>query len=261
MSFAGLTAGADLRTDGLALSVPESWHQGRTAYGGFSGAVALAAAMRVGGEGLPPLRSATVNFIGPAYGEVEARARVLRSGRNATWIGAEVLRDGEVTCTAAFVFMGPVESALHLNDCPPPAGLVPVETARQVQFGEFTPLFLKNHFEARYAVPVSETPQPELCRWVRLAEREGLDPASEIMLIADALPPGVLPLLNARVMVSSMTWQLNLLTAKPRTRDGWWLCRSTGDYAENGCSSQVMRIWDADGVPVTSGMQSVAVFG
>ena len=83
----------------------------------------------VGGE-LPPLRSAQVSFVGPLYGEVEARARVLRRGKNATWVSAEVLRDGEVGLTASFVFMGPVESSLHLNDCRRPPALIPLDEAR-----------------------------------------------------------------------------------------------------------------------------------
>ena len=84
----------------------------------------------------------------------------------------------------------------------------------------------------------------------------------QLVLCADALPPGVLPLLaRPAPPVSSMTWQLNLLTPAPATRDGWWLLRSTGDYSENGCSSQRMEIWNAAGEPVSLGMQSVAMFG
>ena len=82
----------------------------------------------------------------------------------------------------------------------------------------------------------------------------------ELMAIADALPPGVMPLLRAGP-VSSMTWLVNLLTPAPTTRDGWWLVRSAGNYAENGCSSQDMGVWNADGEPVARGMQSSALFG
>ncbi len=261
MSFAELIAGAENREHGLAITVPETWLQGRTAYGGFSAAVALSAAMKVGGEGLPPLRSAVVSFVGPAYGALEARARVLRRGKNATWIGAELTREGEVTATATFVFMGPVESTLHLNDCPPPAYLSAPEDGATYKSHPLMPAFMRENFEARFAVPKSDAKQPELCWWVRMNERDGLDPMSEVLLIGDALPPGVLPLLGARVPVSSMTWQVNLLTPAPVTRDGWFLLRSRGDYAETGCSSQTMTVWDANGAPVASGMQSIAVFG
>ena len=107
MSFPELLAGAEARDLGFVVNIPEDWHQGRTAYGGFSSALALSAALQIGGE-LPPLRSAQLSMIAPLFGEVEARARVLRRGRNATWIASEILRDFEVFFTAIFVFIVPV---------------------------------------------------------------------------------------------------------------------------------------------------------
>lgn len=263
MSFPAVLQAVDPLPDGLAAKVPEDWHQGRTAYGGFSAALALSAALRAGGD-LPPLRSAQVSFVGPLYGAVEARARLLRRGKNATWMAAELSRagetGGEVGLTASFVFMGPVESDLHLNERPAPEGLIPVEEAQPFAM-KHSPSFLRNHFDVRFALPRSGEKRPELCWWVRAREREGLDAMTAVLLIADALPPGVLPLLHPGVPVSSMTWQCNLLTPAPDTQDGWWLLRSTGDYAEKGCSSQRMEIWNTRGEPIMAGMQSVALFG
>lgn len=259
MSFPELLAGAEPRDLGFAVNIPEDWHQGRTAYGGFSSALALSAALQLGGE-LPPLRSAQVSMIAPLYGHVEARAKVLRRGRNATWMAAEILRDGEVGFTASFVFMGPVDSALHLNDRPAPADIIPVEEARPF-VNERGPAFLRNHFDVRFALPRGEEKRPEMCWWVRARDHAALHPMTNLMLCADGLPPGVMSLLTPATPVSTMHWQVNLLTPAPVTRDGWWLLRSTGDYAEKGCSSQRMAIWNADGEPMAAGMQSIAVFG
>lgn len=239
--------------------VPEDWHQGRTAYGGFSTALALATAMEAG-ESLPPLRSAQVSMIAPVFGEVEVRARQVRRGRNATWVTAEILREGDVTFTASFVFMGPVESAIHVNDRPVPAGLIPVEQAKGF-VNDRGPSFLRHNFDVRFALPRGEDKRPEMCWWVRARDRAALDPMVELVLCADALPPGVMSLLTPATPVSTMQWQVNLLTPAPATCDGWWLLRSAGDYAEAGCSSQRMAIWNADGTPMLVGMQSVALFG
>jgi acyl-CoA thioesterase len=257
--FSEVLAQARDRAGNLAIVVPEDWHQGRTAYGGFSSALALTAAMRAGGA-LPPLRSAQVSMIAPLYGEVEVRARLVRRGRNAIWMVADIIREGEVGFTASFVFMGPVESTLHLNDRPVPEGLVPLDEARSF-VNERGPAFLRNHFDVRFALPKGEGKRSEMCWWVRLCERDGLDAMTELLLCADALPPGVMSLLTPATPVSTMQWQCNLLTPAPATRDGWWLLRSTGDYAENGCSSQRMAIWNAEGQPMMAGMQSVALFG
>ncbi len=259
MSLPALLAQAEPIGDGFRLTISEDWHQGRTAYGGFSSALALCAARAAGGA-LPPLRSAQVSMIAPLFGEVEVRARLLRRGRNAVWMAAEILRGGEVGFAASFVFMGPVDSALHINDRPVPDGLIPVEDAR-VFVNERGPAFLQNHFEVRFALPKETAKRPEMCWWIRARERDGLDPMVELLLCGDALPPGVMSLLTPATPVSTMHWQCNLLTPKPATQDGWWLLRSTGDYAEKGCSSQRMAIWNRDGEPVMAGMQSVAIFG
>ena len=261
MTFAEILAAAETTPEGLAASIPENWMQGRTSYGGLSSALALAAAMKVGGESLPPLRSATVNFVGPLAGAVQARARVLRSGRNATWVSAEVTGEGgAVGLAATCVFMGPVASRLHLNEAPPPAGLIAVEQALPIKPPGGAPGFTQ-HFERRYALPRSDEPRPEIAWWVRLKDAAGLDPMLALLLTADALPPGVMPLMGGWSPVSSMTWLVNLLTPEPQTRDGWWLLRAAGSYAENGCSSQEMGVWNADGQPIAAGMQSVAIFG
>jgi acyl-CoA thioesterase len=258
--LATLLGEAEPAEAGFRLTIPESWHQGRTGYGGFSATLALACAQLVGG-GLPPLRSAQISFVGPLYGLIAARARVLRRGKNATWAAVELLRGDEVGLTASFVFMGPVESDLHLNECALPAALVPLEEARALVPGGHSPAFLRTHFEARFALPRTDAPTPEICWWVRPKEHGALDPALAALLSADAVPPGVLPLMRPGVMVSSMTWQVNMLTPAPATRDGWWLLRSVGTYAEQGCSSQQMQLWNADGEPVLSAIQSVALFG
>lgn len=260
MNFLEILAGAEPHDSGFRLAIPEDWHQGRTAYGGLSAALALEAARQVGGSSLPPVRSALVSFVGPLFGLVEVQARVLRTGRNATWISADILRDGEVGLTASFVFMGAVQSSLHLNERPLPEGLVPVEQARE-RTSPMAPVFLREHFETRYAVPRGDAPSAEIALWVRPRVHQGIDPATALLLSADALPPAIFPLLAAPAPISSMTWQANFLSAAPATRDGWWLLRSRGDYAENGCASEVLEGWTLGGEPVMAGMQSIAVFG
>jgi acyl-CoA thioesterase len=257
MSLPAILAAKRPTNLGFAATIPDDWMQGRTSYGGLSAALALVAAQGLV-EGLPPLRSATVNFVGPLAGEVEVTARLLRQGRNATWISAEVVGEGKVGLTATFVFMGPVESSLHLNNAPPPAGLIAPEQGYELP--EHAGPGFSSHFVRRFALPRQTKPLPEIAWWVKLRDAAGLDPMVALLLCADALPPGVMPLLRTGPL-SSMTWLVNLLTPAPVSRDGWWLLRAAGNYAENGCSSQDMAIWNSAGEPIAAGMQSVAIFG
>ncbi len=259
MSLPQTLAAARPIDGGFAATIPELWMQGRTSYGGFSAAMALEAARRLADD-LPPLRSAQISFVGPLAGEVEVQARFLRRGRNASWVSAEVTSEAGVGLTATFVFMGPVEaSTLHLNHVPPPAGLISPEDAAPFPEGR-GPSFAAQ-FDRRFALLRSETKEPELNWWVRVKEAEGLDPMVALLLVADALPPGVMPLMEAWSPVSSMTWLMNLLTPLPQTTDGWYLLRAAGNYAEKGCSSQDMAIWNADGTAIAVGMQAIAIFG
>lgn len=241
---------------GFEADIPADWMQGRTSYGGLSSALALEAARRCEPD-LPPLRSAQIAFIGPLAGTVSISATKLRRGRNAAFIQADVIGAAGLGLRATFVFMADQPSRLDLDqaaghDRPPPAPDAKLYTGPDDFFaGNFNFLDVKD-----------EALGPaELLRWARLRDAGGIDPMVQLMAVADALPPAAFRLLgNTLVPVSSLTWIVNLLTPTPQTRDGWWLLSARADQAKNGCSSQRMAIWNADGQRVAEGMQSVAIF-
>ena len=238
-------------------AIPDSWLQGRTSYGGLSAALALHAA-QVSDEDLPPLRSAQVSFIGPLSGTVLIRAQRLRRGRNAAFIQADVESEAGLGLRATFVFMGPVASKVELRQGTTPDFAKP-QPGDQTYKGNSAVAFAGN-FELLDRRDATVGPA-EWLRWVRLKERDGLDPMVELVTIADCLPPAALKLVGGPAPVSSMTWLLNVLGPQPRTEDGWWLLRANADYASGGSSSQQMGIWNAGGEPVAEQMQSVAIFG
>jgi acyl-CoA thioesterase len=234
--------------------------QGRTAYGGLSSALVLDAAIRAGGAELPPLRSAQIAMIAPVYGEVTVTAHEVRRGKNVTWMAAELSTEKGTAITASFAFQRTVDSVMDLNDRPPPTSLIPVEEA--IPFvNKKLPVFLYEQMDVRFALPRAEQDEPELCWWIRLKDRSGLDPITELMLIADTLPPGVMPMIDSRIPGSTMHWHCNILNPQPATRDGWWLLRSSSDFARSGFSSEPLSAWNRDGEPVMASFQSVAIFG
>lgn len=246
--------------DGWRGSIPDEWLQGRTAYGGLSTALALHAAKQREPD-LPPLRSAQVAFVGPLAGTVLIRANTLRRGRNAAFIQADVESEAGLGLRATFVFMRDQESAIdHAVGSPPdfarpgPDDRVYSGTSEGKSPGFLTKFEFVDHRE--------EGDDPaEWLRWVRLKERDGLDPEVELAAVGDCLPFAAMRLMRRFVPLSSLTWLLNLLGPAPRTEDGWWLLRAQTDYARHGSSSQAMGIWSADGTPVAQQMQSVAIFG
>jgi acyl-CoA thioesterase len=253
-ALAEIIAALEPDGDGWRGEIPPEWLQGRTAYGGLSSALALHVAQRSDAD-LPPLRSAQVSFIGPLSGAITIRAQRLRRGRNATFIQADVTGESGLGLRATFAFMGAIPSAIaHTRDSapdfPPPAADAQLWRGRpEVRFTQ--------NFEA---VRRKGLGPAEWQSWVRLARREGLDPAVELLAVADCLPPAAAKLLDRPVPLSSMTWLVNLLIPAPATTDGWWLLQAEADHARDGNSSQTMRIWNTDGVAIAEQMQSVAIF-
>jgi acyl-CoA thioesterase len=241
---------------GFRAAIPADWLQGRTTYGGMSSALALHAA-QISEPDLPPLRSAQVSFIGPLSGEVSVTATRLRRGRNAAFIQADIVSEAGLGYRATFVFMSDQPSRIDLDGrlqshLRPPAPDATLYTGPDEFFtGNFNFLDLKE-----------EAPgEAEWLRWARLRATDGLDPMVHVLAVADALPPAAFKLLGKQpAPISSLTWIVNLLTPAPATSDGWWLLSAQSDYARNGCSSQAMTIWNADGRPIAQGMQSVAIF-
>jgi len=240
---------------GFRAQIPSDWLQGRTAYGGLSSALALHAAQGIEPD-LPPLRSAQVSFIGPLSGAVRVTATKLRRGRTAAFIQADIVSDAGLGYRAVFVFMAEQPSRVELKGglartLPPPAADAKLYTGPDEFFtGNFNFLDLKAPGEA------------EWLRWARLRDPAGIDPMVEVLALADALPPAAFKLFGKDfVPLSSVTWIVNLLTPTPATTDGWWLLSAETQHAVNGGSSQSMMVWNADGVPVAQGMQSVAIFG
>ncbi len=238
-------------------TVPENWLQGRTAYGGFSAALALHAAQK-SDDDLPPLRSAQVAFIGPLSGDILIRASRLRRGRNAAFVQVDVESEAGLGLRATFVFMGAVESRLDHSEGTAPD--FPVPGPETTTYRGHPLVAFSRNFDLLDQRDESAS-RSEWLRWARLADREGLDPMVELICVADCLPPAALKLIGSFAPISSMTWLLNILGPQPVTRDGWWLLRATTAYARGGSSSQQMAIWNADGVAVGEQMQSVAVFG
>ncbi len=233
-------------------TIEDNWLQGRTAYGGASAAVALAA-IKAAVPALPPLRSAQIAFVGPLAGEVTASPVLLRRGKNSAFIACDVTGSDGIGIRTLFLFMGSRDSAIAHLDLPAPDAGEPEDDL-------VDPSKLPQGFLANFDLSNWGNKSAGFVRWCRLRERDGLDPEVELIAIADALPPAAMGLAPAWGPISTTTWQLNLVTDAPATRDGWWLLSADTQHAGKGSSSQTMTIWNRDGEPVATAQQSVALF-
>ena len=239
--------------------IAENWMQGRTTYGGMSAALCYQAVNNHCLD-LPPLRSAQINFIGPAGGDVSVTTKVMRQGRSVTYISAEIMGEKGLATHAVFCFGQDRESRLNDNFTSPPK--VPsVEASADFFDSGMGPPFAKN-YDCRLAQgghPVSGSDDHEHFIWVRHKDQNANDLAA-LIGIADMPPPAVLPMFKEFAPISSMTWMMNFLQQDISTEDGWWLMRSAAEHARNGYSSQDMQVWNKAGDLIITARQNVAIF-
>lgn len=261
--YSELIAAIAYKSDGTAeLHIPADWMQGRTTYGGLSAALCLKAAQPLA-LGLP-VRSAQIAFIGPVGGDVHLKASVLRKGKSAIFVCADILApDGSVVTRATFVFGAKREVSrtisprLPMPDVPAPAE-IPLFMPKGVG-----PSFIHN-FEIQLAKgepPFSGGDTGENLLWLRHADRRVENSATALLALGDAPPPAAMSMFKSPIMISSMNWSIDILTDTFNTEHDWWLSRSRVQTLAEGYSAQAMAMWNTAGEPVMVSRQTIAVFG
>ncbi|WP_371397074.1 acyl-CoA thioesterase [Fretibacter rubidus] len=248
--------------DGFNVDILPAWKQGRTAYGGLTSGLALAACQKSVSD-LPPLRSANINFIGPVDDRATFTATVLRKGRNVTTVKVVATTDKGTAADIVFTFGVTRKSDLTVD--------YPIIDAPKPQdCKRFTPkiaepivpkFFLR--FETKLidgARPMSGADRGYIRAWSRHSDVNSREGIASLMTLSDVLPPAALPMFKKMGPVSSVNFLLNFLVDAPKTTDGWWQVETSLSAAQNGYSSQVMRIYNYDGELVCEGMQMVAIF-
>ena len=242
--------------DGWTADIPATWMQGRTSYGGISTALAHHCA-RQSVDDAPPLRSAQVAFVGPLAGQTTISCELLRRGRNTAFVETRTTSKDGTGLVCNFIFMNPRESTIELdNITAPDFGTPPDENECRSGPPDF---FVCNFDYPEKRLDLGHKTS-RLINWHRLKERYGLGPITELLCVGDALPPSAMGLMDRNAMVSSMNWQVNMLTNAPETKDGWWLLESETHHAHDGASSQYMTVYNSAKKPVMRAMQSVALF-
>lgn len=243
-------------------SIPESWMQGRTTYGGLTAALCLESAKTLADD--MPIRSAQVAFVGPVAGDVVISPRLLRRGKNTAFIAVDMVTELGIAASCIFTFGVSRQSSLQFENLPAPEAGDPDKLPAFFRDDRRRPKFTRN-FNIRLVSgppPISGSDDPNVCLWLRhVDEAAHASDAVALLALADAPPPAALSMLTVPGPASSMTWMAEFLTDDPMTTDGWWLLKSSAETAIDGYSSQAMTVWNRDGAPVMVGRQTVAIFG
>ncbi len=242
--------------------VPTGWTQGRTAYGGLTAALSVHAARLTAGDSLPPLKSAQFLLSAPVVDRASITARRLREGRSATSVAIETVSGGQVAAHASLIFATPRTSAIEhdLVETPPVPG--PDECPVFTEPSAMRPAFVDN-FDIRKAggtSPMSNDGPPLFRAWVRHRGAEGVDRATALIALADALPPATTAAFTEWAPVSTMSWSLHICTDDLPKPTDWMLLESSSTFTRDGYSHQAMSLWDSARRPIIQGSQTVALF-
>ena len=147
--------------------VPDTWSQGRGAFGGYVTGVM----MRALEDSAPgrPLRSLTAELCGPlTAGTCSVDLSVLREGNAVTTTAVKLSQNGEVQAHGVGV-LGRERTTEHDRTDLPPPSFAPWREVVPVPYGgDFTPSFMQ-HFEMRIlrGVPFAGAAEPLVEGWVR----------------------------------------------------------------------------------------------
>ncbi|MEL6674935.1 MAG: thioesterase family protein [Bacteroidota bacterium] len=262
-----LQTGHDVAGQGQTYILDESWMQGRGIYGGLSTALCLDGVKQQLGA-LPPLRSANINFIGPASKEVFVIPKLLRQGKSVSFVQAELMGEAGLITQAVFSFGAPRESRLEGVFLPEKSMTDPAASPPFFSDNGFTPATqgarpaFTHHFDVRLIQghrPFSGVDTPSFELWVRHQDATAKD-MTALIALADMPPPGILPMFKGLAPISSMSWMFNIIRNDLTNKSGWWFMRVEAEHAHGGYSSQNMSIRNDHGELVMVGRQNVAIF-
>lgn len=243
------------------IEVGDNWKQGRTAFGGLTAALLLEAVQNDYPD-LPPLRTLQVNFIGPAEGEIQVSHKLLRKGKNNVSFYAEANSDLG-NGTHALMTFGVGRDMQRDMDYPVKQIDVQPEDLPFVQSPPEAPRFLDNMDRRWVSGPrfMDGSDTPDVLVWGRLADEKARAGGMTPLILLTDTPPAALTFIKGPVRaLSSMNWNINMLTDDYTTRDGWWLMRSATRFVKDGYSSQLIQVWNSEGRRVMDAMQHQAIF-
>lgn len=244
-----------------SMDVPSGWMQGRSVFGGLTAAMAAALARRVVPDPSRRLRTLSIQLFAPVVpGALEGAVRVLREGRNVTFVEVRLGQGGREVAVTSAVFVGGIKTMLvapvapapempapeTLNDLPYIPGVIPEFTQHvQMRWASGSPPFSGGDIAAytglfRYRCPV--------------ADAEGL------LGLLDTWPCPSLSLLKGPSAASTVSWTAHLL-ALPEPSDGWFTMAYETVAGGGGFHTAVGRLYSPEGQLIGWTEQLVAVFG
>lgn len=243
---------------------PEQWTQGRTAFGGLSAGLLLAASeQKVSTD--KELHSVFTNFIGPLIVNTpfEIEVTVLREGKNVVQILTKAIQNGQVALLQQSSYGTKRKSQINLNHIPTHSMIKPEKPLFMPATSENIPKFIQNFdlFISDGGQPFSGSTSSHTHGWMRFKEAPKAITNAHIMCLIDTWPPTIAQQLNDPAPLSSMSWYLEFINPNSECDPRDWLSyQCDASYAQSGYGHTDAYIWSGSGDVIAKSHQTIAVF-
>ncbi|KID55731.1 acyl-CoA thioesterase [Pseudoalteromonas luteoviolacea] len=267
MDFETLFSSFELNAQPCTGSVPITWSQGRTVFGGLSAALMLKHMYVQLNDPSRKLLSYSCNFVAPliAAQPFSISTHILRNGKNVTQIESRIEQKG-ATCLVSLACFGTQRSSKVQvsSSCQPSIlnqQIQPQQTINYIE-GVF-PAFIQ-HVDLNIqsgALPFSGANSTELHGWMKFKHSpQNTCPELYILALADAWPPTLLQLCDKPSPASSVSWYIEFLQPMKIEELNWLGYEAITHMANNGYGIEDAKIFSRTGELLALSRQTVAVF-
>lgn len=246
------------------ITIPSSWTQGRTVYGGLSAALAYQAAENLI-EDERYVRAFHCNFIGPidCQQPVQVEAELLRTGKNVTQIVAKVSQFGQVATMVQVCFGVNRESKLrHIDQRS--HSLKPPKSPKFIpQIPKIVPKFIQ-HFDYVFDkgnLALTKNDDAVIHGWSKFSKAPATMKTAYLIALMDAWPPTMFQLLRLPAPASTMSWDIEFINPDGLIAPESWLASETeAHHIQNGYGHEEAKFWNEQGQLIAIAKQVVTVF-
>jgi acyl-CoA thioesterase len=245
------------------MTILPNWGQGRATYGGLIGAILLQHCLQTLNI-QRPLRSLSINFVGPAAaGPIDLDSQLLRSGKSASQAHCIARQNDQAVAAMLGAFADDRPSEIKVAAPPAPTFAAPDTLPALPYIAGITPEFTQQ-FEFRWAngdLPFTGSASANIGGWVRFREPPAALTAAAIVALVDAWPPATASQFRQPAAISTMSWTLELVTELDELNAGdWWQYQADTEFAQNGYAHIAAKLWSSNGQLVAISRQTVALF-
>ncbi|MFQ3230535.1 acyl-CoA thioesterase [Reinekea sp.] len=249
---------------GAQMSVPSTWGQGRTVFGGLSAAL-LNSAMVNELNDARLMRVQNIQFIGPLLLDepFEIQVTHLRDGKNVTQMLAQLIQDGKIAVQAMAAFGTDRESKATYQPEPAVLSAEPVKPNWIPQIPKVTPKFHR-YIDLRIdegGYPFTGKSNPYYRGWMRFTDASEQITDAHIIALLDVWPPTTLQLLKWPAPASTLSWNVEFTHPHPELSASDWLayeCKTR--QAGNGYAHTEATIHAPNGQLIALSRQTITVF-